>query len=428
MNHEELLRCEAGIVAIGLAAPQAIDDYELDLAAHKWIDTDMGKAWRVLVAARHDGVPFGDTAILLRRLKAADVPGDAIAKAFDGFQPHGDYYVETMRENDRIERLRSMVGTLSTKLDANNTAAELVDWINREVGRFDIGGDDNTETHVGHFMEQAANLSMGSGQVVRKVQSGLPNLDKVIGGFYDGQLTVLAARPSVGKSAFAAQMAVTVAKEGLRTVFVSLEMSALETTARCIAHETGLAMREIINGNLTSSDTEHVRRLAKHYIDSIPFHVEDRASVTMPKLARIIRQHASKERVGLLVVDYVGLIAGNGRQSETEIITQASKQLKLIAREEKLPILLLSQLNRESEKDQQMKAPLISQLRQSGSLEQDADNVLLLHRESRTAKTATLIVAKNRNGPVAKVTLEYVGPKYEFLPSLETQSEYAGDF
>lgn len=425
MTPEIISQCEIGLCGIALADPTVIDRYELDMVRYTFTDTELGTAWKVLCQMRSEGAPMGDTKLVALKLRSAGVPVARLASLFSSFQPIPGYYVETLRNVATVQALRSLVVRFHGRLETADKPNELIDWMSAELAKVDVAKTEDEKTHIASLIQDVAAMSSEKGDPIRSVETGIPKLDYSIGGLRDGQLIILAARPSVGKSALAAQIAVSVAKQGVKALFVSLEMSSIETAARCVAHETGFSMTAMLGGELTKDQSQHVAGLAEAY-KSIPLHVEDKSSVTLQKLVRMIRQHAMKERLGLVVVDYVGLIAGRDGQSEREIIEQASKQLKQVAREEKTPILLLSQLNRESEKEQAIKMPTLSQLRNSGSLEQDADVVLLLHRESRSSPKATLIVAKGRNVRVGKISLDYVGPKYEFLPSIE--SEYAGDF
>jgi len=271
-------------------------------------------------------------------------------------------------------------------------------------------------------------LSEESKEPVRKVFTGIASLDSKMGGFRDGQLIVLAARPSVGKSALAAQMAINAAKDGAKTLFISLEMSAQETVARAMAFETGINMQHILDGTLDKSQVAHLKGIAAAYQKEIPLFVEDRSNLTMHRLEMLVKQYSAKQRLGFVVVDYIGLVAGDdSRKSAWEVTEKVSKGLKQLAKSEKVPILALSQLNRDSEKEKQIAIPTLAQLRNSGSVEQDADAVLLLHRESRQAKEATLILAKGRNCGTGKLQLEYNGPRYEFVPSM-VHNEFANDF
>jgi len=241
------------------------------------------------------------------------------------------------------------------------------------------------------------------------VQTGLLDLDACIGGMRACQMVVLAARPSVGKSALAAQIAINAAKEKHNVLFVSLEMTSSETVSRMLATETGLDMRSIQDGTLTADGINKATRIATAY-QSIPLMIEDRRGLNIDRLTMLVRSTAARKKLGLVIIDYLGLITGDKKKPRWESITEISNQLKTLAQTESIPILALCQLNRESEGE----TPKLSHLRDSGSIEQDADIVMLLHREKRNAREREMFVAKNRNGPIARIDLFYDATKFEF--------------
>ena len=253
------------------------------------------------------------------------------------------------------------------------------------------------------------------------VKSGLADLDRCIGGFRPGQLIVLAARPSIGKSAFASQIAVHAAKETHPTLFISLEMTSQETVSRALAMETSLDMRRILDGDLASHEIHQAEQIANAY-KAIPLLIEDRRGLNIDRLAMLIRSTAARKKLGLIIIDYIGLVAGDRKKPRWESITEISNSLKTLAQTESIPVLALCQLNRDSEGE----VPKLSHLRDSGAIEQDADCVLLLHREKRNAVETELFIAKNRNGPIGRIELEFDATRFEFRSSL--QSEYADDF
>jgi replicative DNA helicase len=247
-------------------------------------------------------------------------------------------------------------------------------------------------------------------KTVSTVETGLADVDRCIGGFRSGQLIILAARPSVGKSALAAQIAIHAAKEENNVLFVSLEMSSQETVARALAMECKeLDMRSILNGDLASHEIHKAEQIANAY-KKIPLRIEDRRGLNIDRLAMLVRSSAAKRKLGLVVIDYLGLIVGDRKKPRWESITEISNSLKTLAQTEQIPLLALCQLNRDSEGE----VPKLSHLRDSGSIEQDADIVLLLHREKRNAVETELFIAKNRNGPIAKIQLEYEAKRFEF--------------
>jgi replicative DNA helicase len=143
--------------------------------------------------------------------------------------------------------------------------------------------------------------------------------------------------------------------------------------------------------------------------------IEDKRGLNIDRLSMLIRSTAARSKLGLVCIDYLGLIAGDRKKPRWESVSEISNQLKTIAQTESIPILALCQLSRDSEGE----VPKLSHLRDSGSIEQDADIVLLLHRESRTALKSELFVAKNRNGPIARIELSYTANRFEFQGSFD---------
>lgn len=429
MRDDRVTHHERALVGLSLIDPSTIDRLEIDLAGYTFADPDCNIIWPVLIELRRKGFPLADEKSLAVELRPYGITISHLVRLYSdaGFRGQDTFHASVLVDRMRFIRLERFQHRLGQVIADQSLEVEEVEaWAAEELSSLQSHGSHShgSDTQLGAIMSQVADICDDT--TARKIETGIPPLDRAIGGFRDGQLIILAARPSVGKSALASQIAVNVAKNLGRVLFISLEMSGHELAARTIAFETGMAMGAVLDGTIDPSQRAQVQALAKQY-GKFPMHIEDRSSLTMRRLASLVKRYASKERLSLIVVDYLGLLEGENKQSLRESTEQISKALKQLAKSEKVPILALSQLNRESEKGESAIAvPTLSQLRNSGSLEQDADIVLLLHRESRTAKNATLLVAKGRNVRTGKLSLEYVGPRYEFLPAI--QSEYAEDF
>jgi replicative DNA helicase len=266
-------------------------------------------------------------------------------------------------------------------------------------------------------MRQVANRSVNR-VPVKQVVTGLTMLDYTLaGGMRAGSMIVLAARPSVGKSAFAAQIAVDVAKDNKRVLFVSLEMPSTDIVCRVLSFETGVRFAEIMGGSMAPDGIDRCLRTADLY-ESIPLEMIDQRNLSIDRLVGLVRSKATTTRLDLVVVDYLGLLQGDRRKPRWEAITEISHALKTLALAENLPILCLSQLNREAEGEK----PRLSNLRDAGAVEQDADVVMLMHRERGKPRTE-LIVAKNRNGNVGSVMLEFQKDSLRFSQSLNQNPE-----
>ncbi|GAB3219375.1 replicative DNA helicase [Glycomyces halotolerans] len=252
-------------------------------------------------------------------------------------------------------------------------------------------------------------------EVERGLPTGLADLDDILGGLRPGQLIIVAARPGMGKSILGADLARHAAlKENVPTLLVSLEMSGTEQTARLVCAEAG-ANLAWFTGAAKIPDDQIARTVAAAAkLDDAPLWIDDATDTTITRLGARARRLAAKHRdrggLGLIVVDYLQLMPAAGRsESREREIAEISRGLKLLAKDLACPVVALSQLNRNPE-GRHDKRPMLSDLRESGAIENDADVAILLHREdyydneSARAGEIDLIVAKNRAGRCDTVT------------------------
>lgn len=251
---------------------------------------------------------------------------------------------------------------------------------------------------------------------VNGVPSGFSSLDNVTHGFQRGEMTLLGARPSVGKSAWAMNAAANAARAGKHVLFVSVEMADSALAERLLASESQVNSHAFRSGAATPAQWGSVARGVES-VGKLPLWVHDGPGITLPALRSLCRRHASKHGLDLVIVDYLQLVRTEGRDLR-ERATEASSGLKELARELSIPVLALTQLNRESERRDSGK-PGLADLRDSGSLEQDADVVLLLwrpgmHKPEVDKSVTELLVVKHRNGPTCKLQLRFVPGMTEF--------------
>jgi replicative DNA helicase len=223
-------------------------------------------------------------------------------------------------------------------------------------------------------------------------------------------LVVAAARPSVGKTAWAVGLALNVAEQGVPVLVVSLEQSRWELAERLLCVQSGVDGQRLRLGVATPGELAMVRQAAGQ-LRSLPIHFDDSPVQGMLQVMATARRLSSKKRIGLIVVDYLQLVAPEDRRApRQEQVAQISRRLKWLAREVGVPVVALAQLNRGVE-DRQDQRPRLSDLRESGAIEQDADTVVLLHRppdqQGQAEQTIDFLVAKQRNGPVGEATLLY---------------------
>lgn len=250
------------------------------------------------------------------------------------------------------------------------------------------------------------------------VPTGFTDLDKLTGGLHDSELIILAARPSMGKTALATNIAEHVSVDaGLTTLFVSLEMSRLELIQRMLCSRGKINGHKFRSGFLSAEDREKLVRAAGE-LSRGRLLIDDSPSRTVTEIAAVARRLKRREGLRLVVIDYLQLIEpDNPKDPRQEQVAKITRRLKTLARELKIPILCLAQLNRQTEvvKDNR---PRLSHLRESGAIEQDADVVMFVHREEYyhtreeaqargLCGLAEVIVAKQRNGPVGDVKLTW---------------------
>lgn len=248
--------------------------------------------------------------------------------------------------------------------------------------------------------------------------TGLADLDLITGGLQDGHLVVLGGRPAVGKTSLALRMATTVARAGRAVLIASLEMSAEEVTARIVAIEGRLSGRALLAGDLDDEAHERWAR-TRAEVEDLPLIVEEDLTGVLDIRARARRRAAEVGGLGLVVVDYLQLLPSRaGAESRQIEVSEVSRGLKLLASDLRCPVLALSQLNRgvEARGDRR---PLLSDLRESGAIEQDADLVLLLYRpgahdEAEIPGLVDLRIAKNRHGPTGTVPLTFLEESTRF--------------
>lgn len=261
------------------------------------------------------------------------------------------------------------------------------------------------------IMEGIEAKARAPGQVTG-VQTPFPALDRATFGWQPGQLVIVAARPSVGKTAFALQCATTAAKAKTRVLFVSLEMSALELGERLAAQEAEVPLMAIRGGTLAD---HHWPRLA-HAVATMAhwrLGIEDLAGASIGDMRSRARRVAPADGVplGLVVVDYLQLMTAANSENRQNEVSCISRGLKSMAKELRVPVIALSQLSRGIDTRGAGAEPQLSDLRDSGAIEQDADIVMFLHRPNKGKETddgsAVLLVGKNRQGPLARIPLQF---------------------
>ena len=253
------------------------------------------------------------------------------------------------------------------------------------------------------------------------VPTGFADLDDLTNGLHSGQMIIVAARPAMGKSTLALDLCRAASiHNNLTSCFFSLEMTRSEITMRLLSAEAKVPLNHIRNGAMNDDDWAKLARKMGE-ISSAPMFIDDSPNMTMMEIRAKARRLKQRHDLRLIVIDYMQLMSSGKKVESRQLeVSEFSRQIKLLAKELELPIIALSQLNRGPEQRGD-KRPMMSDLRESGSLEQDADMVILLHRDDVYEKESTrpgeadLIVAKHRNGPTRDITVAFQGHYSRFV-------------
>jgi replicative DNA helicase len=261
------------------------------------------------------------------------------------------------------------------------------------------------------------------------ISSGFTRFDEMTSGMQNGDLLILAARPSMGKTSLALNMAMNSWKHGASVGIFSLEMSSEQLVLRLISSESGIPHQKIRNANITSEEWVELTNAAAK-LDDAGVYIDDSPSLTIMELRAKARRLKSRHNIDLLVIDYLQLISGGERQeNRTQEISLISRSLKALAKELDIPVLALSQLSRslESRLD---KRPMLSDLRESGAIEQDGDVIFFIYRDvvyhpdTEHPDVSEVIIGKQRNGPTGSfhVTFEGATTTFHDIPDSDTFS------
>ncbi|GHB25174.1 replicative DNA helicase [Streptomyces viridiviolaceus] len=342
------------------------------------------------------------------------------------------YYAEIVHERAVLRRLVE-AGTRITQMGyaADDDVDEIVNRAQAEIYAVTEQRTSEDYLPLGDIMEGALDeieaIGSRSGEMTG-VPTGFTDFDSLTNGLHPGQMIVIAARPAMGKSTLALDFARAASiKNNLPSVIFSLEMGRNEIAMRLLSAEARVALHHMRSGTMTDDDwTRLARRMPD--VSAAPLYIDDSPNLSMMEIRAKCRRLKQRNDLKLVVIDYLQLMQSGGSkraESRQQEVSDMSRNLKLLAKELEIPVIALSQLNRGPEQRTDKK-PMVSDLRESGSIEQDADMVILLHREdayekeSPRAGEADLIVAKHRNGPTATITVAFQGHYSRFVDMAQT--------
>lgn len=329
-----------------------------------------------------------------------------------------EYYAKLIQEYATRRELISVTGDIGTLVYEEPDIEVLLD--KSEQLLFSVSQDitNNDVVPIKDILEitfeRLDELSKNKG-ALRGVPTGLPTLDKMLSGLQKEELIILAARPSVGKSSLGnniAQYAATKHKIGV--LIFSLEMGRESIVDRMISAQGDIDNFRITTGNLEEDDFEKYS-IAAGELAEAPIIIDDTPGISVHEMRTKARRLLLEKEVGLIIVDYLQLVRAPHAESRVQEVSKISQALKNLAREIKVPVLALSQLSRAVEQRGGDKRPQLSDLRDSGSIEQDADVVMFLYRpDEEDRENLQLLVAKHRNGPTGEIPLYFRGDRTKF--------------
>jgi replicative DNA helicase len=329
---------------------------------------------------------------------------------------HIEYYARIVERTALLRQLISAGGKIAALgYDEREELENTLDQAEQTLFEVSQRRSNQDFIHIGQvidsYYEQINYLQEHRGEVVG-VPSGFRDLDELTGGLQQSDLIILAARPSVGKTSFVLSLAYNVATRHQRNVGVfSLEMSRDQLVQRLLSMDTRIDTHRLRTGHLNETDLQNVME-SMGRLAAVPIYIEDTPGLSIMEVRSKARRLQSQAGVDLIIIDYLQLMAGKRSDNRVQEVSEISRGLKALARELNVPVIALSQLSRAVE-GRTSHIPMLSDLRESGSIEQDADIVMFIYREELYDATtekkgiAELHIAKHRNGPIGVVPMRF---------------------
>lgn len=329
---------------------------------------------------------------------------------------HAEQYAKTIKEKALRRNLITAAATITDlAFDEEKPTNDVVNQSQHELFQVSVQGVDKGFTHIKDVLaqvyEEAAAVDPSQGSMLG-VPTGFRDLDAMLGGLQKSDLVILAARPSMGKTSLALDMVRNIALESKKVAFFSLEMSQQQLASRLLASQSGVGLWQMRTGGLTEDEFAKLSE-GTGILSDLDISIDDSPGANIVEIRTKARRLYMEQGIDAIFIDYLQLIQGNAREGRVQEVSQISQELKNMARELKVPVVALSQLSRKTE-DRPDKMPQLSDLRDSGSIEQDADVVMFIHREdyydpeSEKKGIAEIKISKHRNGPTGSVDLAWV--------------------
>lgn len=342
-------------------------------------------------------------------------------------------YAQLVKDASTERQLRDvLMQAFAIADDTRRTLPEKLAAVQEQIMRIAVQSSGRKdEASIGQLISQRLER-LRTKQTVPGLPTGIASIDRFLGGIAPGDYVVIGSRPGVGKSSFAKSLGMHMAEHVGPVVFYSREMSDEEIELRYTAEKTGIDSTKIRRGLLSREEFAQIERLAQD-AQRVPFLIND-VAVTMADIrARTLRRQAMHGKLAAVFVDYLQLVRPSGRYAGNRVqeVGEVSRALKELNMELQVPVFAMAQLNRSAESTADG-TPMLSHLREAGDIEQDANQVWFLHRESlykkdAPAHAADLIIAKNRNGPTGTIPLHWDGPTMSYKAVAYRESRYDRD-
>lgn len=426
---------EANVLSAMLLSPDVVDDAISELRIDDFYRPAHRELFGAMVSMNERGIPIDSIAVvdyLASENKLATVGGEAYVLELVGNTialANWQHHAQIMRRDALLRDLIKAAGEINRlAYDAPLDAKEAVEQAESLVLKITDREVSSAYRSLTDFMieayDEAAEAAAAGGQA-HGVSTGYPSLDRLLLGLREGQLVILGARPAVGKTSFALNLALNAAADGYTVGFFSLEMSGKEIAQRLICAHAAVSISDFRTGRIEPAQwaniTEATQELAK--LDIL---IDDTPGTTVTEIRAKARRMLHNKEKSVIILDYLQLVsppAGRRAENRSVEVSEMSRALKILAKELGVPVIALSQLSRAVE-SRTGKRPQLSDLRESGSIEQDADIVLFLDRSSDEQEAARddrpdlgvtrVIVAKNRSGPIGDVDLAFVPASTKF--------------
>lgn len=381
------------------------------------------------------------TAELKAMKKVKDVGGAPYLTELSTFVPaasHAKAYAEIVEKTSTRRRLIKAASEIANKaFEDDSNVGDLIGSAEKEL--FEVSDKVVKSDYVpiddllADAFERIGELQRNRNKL-RGLKTGFRDLDKKTAGFQKGDLIIVGARPAMGKTTFAQNLTYNIATMNGKTgvLFFSMEMSASEIVDRIVSDVSGVDNWKIRTGNISDEEFSRIRD-AMGEMDELPIYIDDTSSMTITELRNKARRAVHDHNIGIIIVDYLQLIQGSDRYKGNRVqeVTEISRGLKILARELNIPVVALAQLSR-NVTGRDNPRPLLSDLRESGSIEQDADLVMFLHRPDyyktnddnyEDTHITELIIAKHRHGAIGTIELYFHPELLRFMSLDKTREE-----